>query len=169
MKWLLGCVAVALCTIGPGAAGRAEEDAKAEAKGPCAPIQPCTACHNPTLTIELAKCLAEPWVAPSDAKEIKNPIAPQDLPKAAAFGKASYDIYCDGCHGPEGDGKGQIAVKHGAPSINIAIPRTQNLTDGELFWKISNGKGAMPAWQTILPETDRWRLVVFVRTLKKTE
>ena len=168
-KWLLGCLAVVLCTTASGTIGRAEEEPKAEAKGPCAPIQPCTSCHNPESTLELAKCLAEPWVAPTEAKDLKNPIPPSDLRKAAAFGKASYDIYCDGCHGPEGDGKGQIAVKHGVPAINIAIPRTQDLTDGELFWKISTGKGAMPSWQSLLPELDRWRLVAFVRMLKKKE
>jgi len=162
-KWLMGCAAVMLFTVVP-LASRAEE-----AAGPCAPIQPCTACHNPELTRALAKCLAEPFVAPPEAKELKNPISPEELRKASAFGKASYDIYCDGCHGPEGEGNGLIAVKHSVPSINISIPRTQDQTDGELFWKISNGKGAMPSWKSLLPDEDRWRLVAFVRSLRKKE
>ncbi|PYM86516.1 MAG: hypothetical protein DME09_02255 [Candidatus Rokuibacteriota bacterium] len=32
-----------------------------------------------------------------------------------------------------------------------------------LFWKISNGRGAMPAWETFLPK-DRWRLR-YIRTV----
>ena len=42
----------------------------------------------------------------------------------------------------------------------------QSDTDGELFWKITNGRGAMPAWRQ-LPETERWQIVNYIRTLKK--
>jgi mono/diheme cytochrome c family protein len=38
------------------------------------------------------------------------------------------------------------------------------MTDGEIFWKISNGRGPMPAWGQI-PEKDRWGLVDYIRTL----
>jgi len=82
------------------------------------------------------------------------------------FAKASYEIYCDGCHGPAGDGKGPIALKFSVPAINIGAPSVQAQTDGELFWKISNGKGAMPAWKSLLSDEDRWRLVAFVRTFR---
>ena len=37
-------------------------------------------------------------------------------------------------------------------------------TDGELFWKISNGRGAMPPWKH-LPEDQRWSLVNYIRSL----
>jgi mono/diheme cytochrome c family protein len=39
-------------------------------------------------------------------------------------------------------------------------------SDGELFWKISNGRGAMPPWKH-LPENDRWDIVNYIRTLQK--
>ena len=42
----------------------------------------------------------------------------------------------------------------------------QSDTDGELFWKITNGRGSMPAWRQ-LPETERWQIVNYIRTLKK--
>jgi mono/diheme cytochrome c family protein len=42
----------------------------------------------------------------------------------------------------------------------------QSETDGELFWKISTGRGAMPPWKH-LPEKDRWEIVNYIRTLKK--
>ena len=42
----------------------------------------------------------------------------------------------------------------------------QSDTDGELFWKITNGRGSMPAWRQ-LPETERWQVVNYIRTLKK--
>ncbi len=114
-------------------------------------------------TRELAKCLAKPWVAPESVRELKSPFPVS--PKALADGKGTYEIYCDGCHGPEGDGKGRVAVKFSVPVVNIGAPTIQAQTDGELFWKISNGRGAMPAWKTLLPEDLRWKLMMFVRTL----
>jgi mono/diheme cytochrome c family protein len=41
--------------------------------------------------------------------------------------------------------------------------------DGYLMWAISNGRGAMgsamPAFKDTLSETDRWRIIRFLRTL----
>lgn len=138
----------------------------AEEPASCAsPIAPCTACHSPELARELARCIAEPWPMPASAKEVKSPFPSSD--KALKFGKATYDIFCEGCHGNTGDGRGPIALKHSLPSLDISSPVVQAQTDGELFWKISNGKGAMPNWGSLLPEEDRWRLVMFVRTLRR--
>ncbi|HVB57268.1 MAG TPA: cytochrome c [Candidatus Acidoferrales bacterium] len=40
------------------------------------------------------------------------------------------------------------------------------MTDGELFWKMSTGRGAMPSWAQ-LSETQRWQLVNYLRTLSE--
>jgi mono/diheme cytochrome c family protein len=40
-------------------------------------------------------------------------------------------------------------------------------TDGALFWKMSEGRGVMPAWKDILSETERWQLVNYLRKLYK--
>ena len=44
-------------------------------------------------------------------------------------------------------------------------PAAQSESDGEIFWKISTGRGAMPPWKH-LPETDRWAIVHYIRSLK---
>ncbi len=152
-----GCAVALLLTVAVGGrAGFADEiDCNK-------PIQPCTACHSAEVTREYARCLVTRWVAPESAKELRNPLS--NTPKVMAFGKATYEIYCDGCHGPEGDGKGHVAIKFSVPVVNISAPIVQAQTDGELFWKISNGRGAMPVWAALLPEEDRWRLTMYVRT-----
>jgi mono/diheme cytochrome c family protein len=155
-----GWVTLLLVALAPVAAG----DAAAQAYSCEKPIGPCTACHNPDLARDLARCLAEPWVAPASAKELKSPFPAS--PQVLKLGRTNYDIYCDGCHGPSGDGRGSIALKFSLSVINIGMPWVQAQTDGELFWKISNGKGAMPAWKAQLSEEDRWRLVAFVRTFE---
>jgi mono/diheme cytochrome c family protein len=41
-------------------------------------------------------------------------------------------------------------------------------TDGELFYKISEGREDMPAFKKKIPdEEDRWSVVNFTRTFKK--
>ncbi len=38
------------------------------------------------------------------------------------------------------------------------------VTDGELFYKISEGKKPMPVFKTKLSEDDRWALVLLIRS-----
>lgn len=156
--WLVGWVAAVGVTVVAGTAGFAQEVSCSK------PIAACKACHTPDAARELARCLAELWVAPASAKNLKNPfpISPETLDDGAGL----YKINCEGCHGERGDGRGPVAVKFSVPSINIGAPSVQAQTDGELFWKISNGRGAMPAWNTILSDEDCWKLVIFVRSFQ---
>jgi hypothetical protein len=41
------------------------------------------------------------------------------------------------------------------------------MTDGELFWIISNGKGKMPGGGDRSPEKQRWNLVNLIRSFAK--
>jgi hypothetical protein len=51
----------------------------------------------------------------------------------------------------------------------MRLPRTQNLSDGELFYIIENGVmlTGMPGWSTGTPEGEKssWQLVHFIRRL----
>ena len=53
----------------------------------------------------------------------------------------------------------------------MRLPRTQNLSDGEIFYFIENGirLTGMPGWSTGTPEGERssWQLVHFIRRLPK--
>ncbi len=159
MRWGLGCgAALLLALAGRGIAASQGVDCDK-------PIEPCTACHSAEAARPFAVCLAQQWVAPASAKELKSPLP--DTARVVALGKGTYEIYCDGCHGPRGDGKGHVALKFSVPVVNISVPTIQAQTDGELFWKISTGRGAMPAWKTLLPEEDRWRLVRYIRTFDR--
>ena len=43
----------------------------------------------------------------------------------------------------------------------------QNQTDGELFWKISEGRKPMPLAKITLTDDQRWDVINYVRTFKK--
>ena len=104
---------------------------------------------------------AQEWKVPAEARGAKNPVA-----RAAGVkdGKAVYDNSCAVCHGAKGKGDGPGAAALNPKPRNLADQAIQGQTDGELFWKISEGRGVMPPWKH-LSEKDRWSLVHHIRSL----
>jgi len=101
------------------------------------------------------------WKAPADAKNAKNPV------KGLGGAKKSVETNCASCHGATGKGDGPAAAALPPPKpADWTSAKVQGQTDGELFWKITNGRGAMPPWKH-LPEKERWEIVNYIRTLKK--
>jgi mono/diheme cytochrome c family protein len=107
------------------------------------------------------------WKAPADAKNIKNPEAAKKTdPKELAEGKKLAESNCVTCHGAKGKGDGPAAAALNPKPADWTSARVKSETDGEIFWKISNGRGPMPPWKH-LPEKDRWHLVNYIRSLQK--
>ena len=101
------------------------------------------------------------WKAPADAKNMKNPV------KGVGTAKKSVETNCASCHGASGKGDGPAAAALPPPKpADWTSAKVQSQSDGELFWKITNGRGAMPPWKH-LPEKERWSIVNYIRTLKK--
>jgi glucose/arabinose dehydrogenase len=97
--------------------------------------------------------------APASSAQLKNPFAGN--PEGVAAGAKFFATYCAACHGPAGQGTGNV------PPLTEGATRT--VPDGEVFWFITTGsvKNGMPAWGQ-LPEEQRWQLVSFVKSLKNT-
>jgi mono/diheme cytochrome c family protein len=100
------------------------------------------------------------WNAPPDAKNLKNGVT------GPGNGRKVAETNCVPCHGQSGKGDGLQAASLPAKPADWTSEGVQKQTDGELFWKISNGRGPMPPWKQ-LPEKERWELVNYIRTLKK--
>lgn len=105
-----------------------------------------------------------PWTAPASEKGKKPPIPASA--KVAEQGEKVAKVNCVSCHGAKGKGDGAAAVALNPKPADWTSKRVQDESDGELFWKISTGRGAMPSWRH-LPENDRWALIQYIRTLKK--
>lgn len=85
-----------------------------------------------------------------------------------ARGRVVYheQMRCVACHGPRGRGDGPLASALTPPPADLVLHVPQH-PDGELFWYVSRGSPgtAMPAWDTVLDEDDRWSLVHYLREL----
>lgn len=103
-----------------------------------------------------------PWVAPASEKAKKNPL-PADK-KVVEQGEKVAKVNCVSCHGPKGKGDGPAAVALNPKPADWTSKKVQEEPDGEIFWKITTGRGPMPSWRH-LPENDRWALVRYIRTL----
>jgi mono/diheme cytochrome c family protein len=102
------------------------------------------------------------WEAPAGEKAKKNPL-PADA-ATVAQGKKVADVNCVSCHGAKGKGDGAAAVALNPKPADWTSKKVQAESDGEIFWKLSTGRGAMPSWK-FLPENDRWALVRYIRSL----
>jgi mono/diheme cytochrome c family protein len=108
----------------------------------------------------------KPWVAPDEARAVKNPM-PANAENVAA-GQAIFQDNCVLCHGEKGmgDGPGGKTIK--VKPANFTDPALMKLeTDGSLFWKMGQGRGPMPSWKDTFSDTERWQLVDYIRKLGK--
>jgi len=116
------------------------------------------------ISISIAVYQNRQWKIPEEAKLRKNPI--QSSPAALAAARAIYLDKCVQCHGESGKGDGpDSAMYYPSPASLTDARRMSGVTDGELFYQISQGRRPMPSFKKRLTEEQRWQLVLFVRSL----
>lgn len=99
------------------------------------------------------------------APQKTNPFA--NDPAAFGVGLAHYRENCLDCHGArEIDGKEFAKGLNPAPPM-LDMKGTQKMSDGELFWIVSNGirMTGMPAFSPTHSEDEIWKIVAFVHHL----
>jgi mono/diheme cytochrome c family protein len=106
----------------------------------------------------------KPWVVPDEVKRLKNPLAPSESTLKAA--REIYLEQCAQCHGEHGKGDGPEATMHSQAPADLTDTRHMNaVTDGEIFYQISEGRKPMPSFRKRLTEDQRWGLVLLARSL----
>ena len=104
------------------------------------------------------------WVAPPSSDNLENPF--KDNAKATNDGKIIFDQMCVLCHGLQGEGNGEVGLTLEQKPANFLDLRVVNQTDGNIFWKITNGKAPMASYEDLLTDNQRWKLVNYIRELK---
>jgi mono/diheme cytochrome c family protein len=100
---------------------------------------------------------------PSEARGARNPFAGEKDAWRTAL--EHYAEHCEPCHAYDGHGGGEVGRNLNPRTPDMAQARTQQLTDGELFYIIQNGVRwtGMPAWKSEHSAEESWRLVSFIR------
>src|SRR5271168_1926837 len=97
----------------------------------------------------------------SDEKARKNPLTPSDAVLKAA--RPIYDQKCSDCHGDTAKGDGSDAMMYDPPPANLTdAAHINKLTDGEIYYQITEGRKPMPSFKTKLTDEQRWQLVLLV-------
>ena len=80
-------------------------------------------------------------------------------------GRNLFSSQCVWCHGPKGDGKGELALADNLPTPDFTAAQQKKCTDGELFYILTHGHGSMPGQGSRLREKQKWDLINFIRSL----
>jgi len=98
------------------------------------------------------------------ASDVMNPL--DSTAAIVSEGKVLYEMYCDHCHGPKGEGNGKVSEKYnGVP--NYKSDALKSISEGHIFHVITQGKGLMWAHGSQINPEDRWKIARYVKTLQK--
>jgi len=107
---------------------------------------------------------AAEYKIPPEASKLPNPV--KSTPATLAAGKKSYGFDCAMCHGKDGDGKGDLATDMKLKLADYRDPAAlKDLSDGDIFYIIKNGKGEMTGEGDRSKPDEIWNLVIYVRSL----
>jgi mono/diheme cytochrome c family protein len=110
------------------------------------------------------KAPAADYKIPPEASKLANPVKP--TASSLAAGKKTYGFDCAMCHGKDGDGKGELATDMKLKLVDYRDPASlKDMTDGDLFYIIKNGKGDMTGEGDRSKPDEIWNLVNYVRSL----
>jgi mono/diheme cytochrome c family protein len=107
-----------------------------------------------------------PSVIPAEAARMVNPVKP--TPESQIHAKKVYGYDCAMCHGESGNGKGDLVGDMKLTLKDYTDPAAlKDLSDGQIFYIIKNGKGQMPGEGDRAKPEDIWNMVIYVRSLAK--
>ena len=113
------------------------------------------------LVLPAQQVLSQEWLVPRDQSAISNP-SEYNLENVKK-GKVIYTRNCKSCHGDPGKNNPLALVPL---PVDIASERMHVNTEGDMFYKITNGKGIMPPFEASISEDDRWKLINFMMNFK---
>lgn len=133
------------------------------------------------LSASLSAAVAGAWLAFFRAPSYEEPDLPPayagranplagDSAAAAEGARLFREKSCTACHGAHADGRGPSARGlNPAPADLAAGTLQKNHSDAWFYWRISEGKHgtAMPRWDGVLEERQRWAIVSYIRSLEK--
>ena len=103
------------------------------------------------------------WIVPEDRKGRLSTFPFDENTRAA--GQKLYNLNCMSCHGIPGKSNYLNLVP---PPGDPATEKIQKNNDGELFFKVTNGRGQMPSFRSALTSDEVWNIISYLRSFNKT-
>jgi mono/diheme cytochrome c family protein len=103
--------------------------------------------------------MAQGWIVPEDKKGKLSSFKFNDETRSA--GERLYSINCKSCHGVPGKGN---YINLTPPPGDPATDKIQHNSDGEIFYKVTTGRGPMPSFKNALSGNDIWNIISFLRS-----
>jgi mono/diheme cytochrome c family protein len=90
----------------------------------------------------------------------------QSLSESVERGRQLYLHHCQQCHGPKGDGQGELAetLKLKPSDLRKLSPK---IPHSYLVIQIDNGKKSMPSWKNLLTSKQTWDLTQYILTFSQ--
>ncbi len=101
----------------------------------------------------------EDWDVPQERKGRLSPFEFND--SIHQQGAMHYSVNCASCHGTPGQGNFEQLDPLPADPATAAF---QENTDGEIFYKVSEGRGLMPSFKNVLSAKEIWEVIGYLRT-----
>jgi len=83
-------------------------------------------------------------------------------------GKQLFKNNCAHCHGAKGDGNGPM-VESGAYAGVPDYANLKDLSDGQMFYSIYYGKGAMGSHKSIVNKKEIWTIIHHIRSIQDAD
>jgi cytochrome c5 len=103
------------------------------------------------------------WVVPEDKKSKLSNFEFTD--EVRASGEDIFSTNCALCHGQPGKNNFVPLVP---PPGDPASTKFQANTDGEFFYRINEGRGAMPSFKNILTNDQVWSVISYIRSFNSS-
>ena len=102
------------------------------------------------------------WVVPEDRKARLSTFPFTD--ETRKEGDRLYQINCHSCHGDPG--KNNYIALQPVPG-DPATEKIQRNSDGEIFHKVTTGRGQMPSFRSVLTTEEIWKVVSYIRSFNR--
>ncbi len=89
--------------------------------------------------------------------------------KIVERGEERYNIFCGMCHGPTGYGDGMIVRRGFRRPPSYHTDQLRQAPVGHFYDVIANGWGSMPSYASMVPVTDRWAIIAYIRALQLSQ
>ena len=113
-------------------------------------------------TVMRGSLASDALTVPKDSNAFPLPLTKELLQR----GQERYGIFCQPCHGIEGDGQGMVAMRGMKHPPSFHQERLRAEPNGYIYDVVTNGFGAMYGYSSQIPPPDRWAILAYVRALQ---